>query len=111
MPAPGMANNPEGVNGLYHREEPYGAIKRLQQSTQAAPIAPTPAVNAPRRAQRAAVNGRTRTAQAQGSTTAPDYQTAIAQVWQQMASMPGASPLVQQYAVRAAQQVGLNGSS
>ena len=106
MPVPGQPNNPGGVNGLYEREAPYGAIKRLQQSIQAAPISPNPATNAPRKAQRAAVSGGNK------SPAPPqDYPTWVAQQWAGLASIPGASPLVQDLAARAAQQVTLYGSS
>lgn len=93
-------NNPQGVNGLYQQEAAYGTIKRLEQTTKEVSTPSTPAMNAPRRAQRAAVNGRSRTAQAQAPTP-EDYQAAVAQVWASFASLPGASDLVKQYAARA----------
>lgn len=94
MPAPGVPNNPAGVNGLYQQEAPYGAIKRLQQMTSAAPVATPRAVNAPRRAQRRAVNP-------PAQQTPPPYEEELATVWTELASLPGASPLVQEYAMRA----------
>lgn len=108
MPSPGVVNNPGGANGaqMFEHESSYGEVKRLQQSIQAAPIAPAPAVNAPRRAQRAAVNRSARTPAASSQTPA-DYQTQIAAQWAQLASLPGASPLLQEYAARAARQVNL----
>lgn len=94
MPRPGIANNVQGVNGLYHREEPYGQIKRLQQMTSAAPVATPRAVNAPRRAQRRATNP-------PAPQAPPPYEEELATVWMGLASLPGASPLVQEYALRA----------
>lgn len=110
MPFPGAVNNPGGANGtqMFEHESEYGAVKRLTQSVQQAPIAPTPAVNAPRRAQRAAVKRSQPSAPASPQAATPeDYYAAQAQVWAAIASLPGASDLVKQYAARAAAQVNL----
>lgn len=53
-------NNPNGVNGYYDvggQESAYGAQKRLEESTKAAPLPAAPGANAPKRAQRRAVKG------------------------------------------------------
>jgi len=99
-------NNPMGVNGLYEREAPYGTIKRLEQTTKEVATPSSPAVSAPRRAQRAAVNRPKATAQTTPQTT-EDYQTQVAQVLSYYASLPGASPLLREYAARQWQQVNL----
>lgn len=107
MPFTGTVNNPSGVNGaqMFEHESAYGEVKRMEQSVQAAPIAPAPAVSAPKRAQRSAVNRATQ--QASAPQTPADYQAALAQEWIKLASLPGASPLIQEIAARAAQQVNL----
>lgn len=106
MPNPGQANNPGGVNGLYESEAPYGTIKRLEQSTKEVATPSAPALNAPRRAQKAAVNRPSQASQAPVQTPA-DYHELIAQEWARYAAMPGASPLVQEIVSRAARQVNL----
>ena len=53
-------NNPSGVNGWegFGSEPAYGTIKRLQEATAAAPLAGgSPALGAPKRAQRQAGRG------------------------------------------------------
>jgi hypothetical protein len=95
-----------GVNGLYEREAPYGTIKRLEQTTKELGTPSTPAVNAPKRAQRAAVNRPSASVQ-QTAQTPEDYHAQVAEVFAYYASLPGASPLVQEYAARQWRQVNL----
>ena len=106
MPHPGQVNNGAGVNGLYDPEAPYGTIKRLEQTTKEVATPSTPAIQAPRRAQRAAVNGSSQESQSPAQTPA-EYHSLIAQEWARYAATPGASPLVQEIAARAARQVNL----
>lgn len=98
MPFPGQINNPGGVNGLYESEAPYGAIKRRQQMTQAAPLPPNRAINTPRRAQRSATKLSQAIAQQQAPAAEP---LDPMQQWAAIAAIPGASPLVRDYALRA----------
>lgn len=94
-------NNPNGVNGYYDvggQESAYGVQKRLEESTKAAPIPAAPGMSAPKRAQRRAVNG-----QAQQPAPPVTEQLAAAppppsSVWAEVASIPGISPLVQEWA-------------
>lgn len=94
-------NNPGGENGYlaYGQESAYGAQKRLEESTKAAPVA-QPGVAAPKRAQRRAVNGK-----AQAAPQQPPVTQQLAQapptpenVWAEVASIPGISPLVLEWA-------------
>lgn len=107
-PAPGVANNPSGANGTqsfdgFNTETPYGQIKRVQQSTQVAPVA-TPAGNAPKRATRRAMRPRTAapapSVQPEPAPPAPlpSYDARLATQLDAIAQIPGASPLVQEYA-------------
>lgn len=105
--------NPGGENGLFQHgtDTAYGAQRRIEQSTKAAPMAGGPAaasvLNTPRRSKKRAG----RAAAPQPVVAAPPQPAditqgaSIAQVWQQLASVPGASPLVVEYAQRA-QQLG-----
>ena len=97
---PVIGNNKAGVNGYYDvggQESAYGAQKRLEESTKAAPIPSAPGVNAPRRAQRRAVKG-------QAQPAPPPEQQLLAaptpprDVWAQVAAIPGISPLALEYA-------------
>jgi hypothetical protein len=96
MPAPGVPNNPSGVNNFDHfaPEPAYGEVTQQKRLQQGAPLAGAPLasgpLNAPRRAKRQAkeqiappllpVN--------------PPQQPEMTSVWQQLAATPGASPLV-----------------
>lgn len=94
-------NNPGGANGTqtfegFNPETPYGAIKRLKQTTQAAPMARNPALGAPDRA-------RKRKGQPQQPQVPVVQQLAQAppppsSVWAEVAGIPGISPLVTQWA-------------
>lgn len=119
MPNPGQVNNPGGVNGLYDESEhPYGAIKRLTQLTQEAPLAggqqAGSEVASAQRAQRQATRPpspsppRTVVASPEPPTLpqAPPsvqdvQQNADAATWAALATHPEASPLVQIYAQEA----------
>lgn len=103
MPNPGQVNNGAGVNGLYDPEAPYGTIKRLEQTVKATGTPSTPALSAPKRAQKAAVNQPAQAAQP--VQTPADYHAEVARAYAYYASLPGASPLVLEYAARAARQV------
>ena len=93
-------NNPGGENGYlaYGQESAYGAQKRLEESTKAAPVA-QPGVAAPKRAQRRAVSGK-----AQVPWEPPVVQqlaqapAAPENVWAEVALIPGISPLASEWA-------------
>jgi hypothetical protein len=100
---PAIGNNPNGVNGYYDvggQESAYGAQKRLEESTKAAPMPPAPGMNAPKKSQRRAVQG-----QPQPEQPAPSAEQQLmaappspASVWAQVAQIPGISPIVQEWA-------------
>jgi hypothetical protein len=102
--------NPNGINGLGSDRVPYGQAKRMKELAGEAPMsgAPlaNPAIDAPRQAQRQSAR---RPAAAPPEQPAPppppqvSPQAFAAQAWGQIAAIPGASPLVQSYAARAAQ--------
>lgn len=110
MPAPGVPNNPNGYNafgGPMEREEPYGAIKKLQNLAALAPTAQPTAVNAPRRSQRHASGqdkpGRGSRTPASAPSAPPGeptvpYEAILGGFWNELAAEPGASPLVQEIA-------------
>lgn len=107
--------NPAGINafgGPFEREQPYGAIEKLKNQTALAPMSQSPsstaALNAPKRSQRRAVRGRGSTGVAPASPpvmppTQPQIprESIIALFWSRLASEPGASDLVMEYARRA----------
>lgn len=103
-PVPGSPNNPNGFNGTEGVEQPYGAVKRLAQQTAAAPLPANRALASPKRAQRQAQRGTAPAASGSGPVPHPAtalpmaYQPQLAQVWQQIAQTPGASPLIQMIA-------------
>ena len=99
--------NPAGVNQLGSSHVPYGEAKKMKELAGEAPMSGAPiatsALNAPRRA-RKAPQGRPQS-QAQPQQEAPtpvvpEYQhlpqLPTDQLYSQIASIPGASPLVQQ---------------
>lgn len=109
MTYPGKNPNPTGANGQETPDNAYGAIKKATEQVRAAPLAGSAsAINTPRRAQRASQRP-TATAQPQPLPSHPvdsqpiAYQPQIAQVWAQLAAVPGASPLIQEMAAQAAQ--------
>lgn len=107
-----MANNYLGINAfsgpMGEKEPAYGAEARMKVLDAIAPPGTPSAVNAPQRAKRAAVRGKTIQAQPQPQpmSTAPtspqgqvaSYDQSLAAFWQQAAATPGASPQVIQYA-------------
>lgn len=105
--------NPAGINafgGPFEHEQPYGAIEKMKQLTQGAPIGSPQALNAPRRSQaHAKMRGRTGGTRPTAATGAapqtpppvqqpPSYQDQLIGFWQEMSASPNASPLVRQYA-------------
>jgi hypothetical protein len=108
-------NNPAGHNQYQKYDPPYGDIEKQTALTKEAPIsgAPfsNPALNLPGRSQDAAQrplapSSATRAAPATpapgASAARPGAGLSLAQAWQAIASVPGASSLVQQFAARAA---------
>lgn len=104
--------NPSGANGLFDAtgsDTAYGARRRIEQTTKAAPMAGGPAtasvLDTPRRSKKRA--GRAAAPQPMATPTPQPAEitpaASVAQVWQQLAQVPGASPLVLEYAQRAAQ--------
>lgn len=112
MPQPGSPNNPGGTNSpvafdQFTRTIPYGE-KRVQGDLQRSiPIA-TPGLNLPREAGRRATRTPKQTVTTSVQTTAPlpasqeASPSSPADVWAQIAATPGASPLVAEYAAKAA---------
>ena len=106
-------NNPSGVNSFNHfaPEPAYGMKTQEAQLEQAAPLPANPAINAPKRGAKKVTRG-ARPQQAQPEpmvappsmdpAQAPSQQAQLAAVWQQIAAIPGASPLVQTVAAQAA---------
>ena len=100
--------NPSGVNNFnrFAPEPAYGQKIQQRQLEQAAPVPTNPAMNAPRRAQKRASQPSApqgQPAPPQAPTGPPSQQFVAAQAWAQIASIPGASDLVKQYAARAQQ--------
>jgi hypothetical protein len=106
--------NPSGVNGFTPPsvEVPYGEAEQNAAVQRSAPLAgrqeTAQATNAPRRAQRQAVRGAPQETPQGPPPQMPGQPGAIApsaevvSFWQQIAAVPGASPLVQQIAQEAA---------
>jgi hypothetical protein len=97
--------NPSGANNMNRQ---YGDVQQQKTLTRAAPMSGTPvATNAPQRAQRKAVRGKT---QAEPMAPAPPtqvpYATQLAMEWQQLASEIPDDPLVRYYADQAARHAG-----
>jgi hypothetical protein len=102
---PVIGNNQNGVNGYYDvggQESAYGAQKRLEESTKAAPMPPAPGVNAPKKAQRKAVSGQTAPSEAPPAVPVEQQLAAApplpANVWAEVAAIPGISPLAAEWA-------------
>lgn len=111
MPNPSGQNSPVNFDGFV-QNIPYGDKQRQGDLQRSAPVAGGSAaaspINAPRRAQRRATRPSTTTSAAAGTPIvapppASDItpQATYAQLWQQIAATPGASPLVQQLAQEA----------
>lgn len=103
MPNPGGAN----AFGNFTLQKPYGDVKKQTALVKEAPLSGSPlaaqALNAPRRGQRQATRPR-REAQQQPAPMPPPQptpQASSAMLWQQIAQLPGVSPLVQSYAAQA----------
>jgi len=114
VPAVGVPNNPSGANNWQGMgtEEPYGQATHDAQLQRAAPVAGAALaagpIGAAKRAGRKAQRGAPVAAQAPpvvAPAPEPSYGAQLAQYWQGIAAIPGASPLVQQYAALAAQKV------
>lgn len=112
MPNPGGANQLGG----YQIQPGYGDVKRQTELIREAPMSGAPtsgrALGAARSDQKRAVRGNPQATPAQPGQPAPAPPMPPAQIspqqfafqaWQQIAQIPGASPLVQQYAARAVQ--------
>lgn len=122
MPAQGVPNNPSGANNWqgFGTEEPYGQGTKNQQLKQGAPLAGAPVssgpIAAPKRAGRKAKRGAPAAPQqapppvAMQPAQAPSYDARLAVYWQGIAAIPGASPLVKQYAAIAIQRLLPNGN-
>lgn len=107
--------NPGGGNqfGNFTLQPAYGDVKKQTELTREAPVSGAPvagrALNAPRRGERQAMRGPSQQQPQPGvqqqAPPTPEIapQAWQAQSWQQIAAIPGASPLVQQYAQRAQQ--------
>lgn len=111
--------NPLGINifsGPMGEKEPaYGAIERGKVLSAIAPTGTPAALGAPKRSQRAAVKGKVARSSAPQAAPAPPhpvsadspeaqgatYDQSLVQFWQSIASDPGASSLVRQYAQEA----------
>ena len=111
-----MANE-GGANqfGGYQIQPGYGDVKKQTELIREAPMSGAPtsgrALGAARSDQKRAVRGTTQAAPAPPGAPAPaptpptqiSPQQFALQAWQQIAAIPGASPLIQQYAARAQQ--------
>ena len=111
--------NPSGGNqfGNFTLQPAYGDVAKQTELTREAPVSGAAvagrALNAPRRGERQTMRGQPQPAQAPQQQPQAGAQQAApptpkispqawqAQSWQQIAAIPGASPLVQQYAARA----------
>lgn len=119
MPQAGVPNNASGANGWdgFGTEEPYGQQTQDAQLQQGAPLAGGPVaagpIQAAKRAGRQAVRGASAqpvaAAQPQDSAPLPpqepSYDARLAQYWQGIAAIPGASDLVKSYAALATQRL------
>jgi hypothetical protein len=117
VPQPGVPNNAGGVNGWQGlgTEEPYGQATKDAALKSGAPLAGAPLssgpIAAPKRAGRQARRGAA-PQPVQAPPAAPQqpqedmpYDAKLAQWWQGIAAVPGASPLVREYAAMATQRL------
>lgn len=123
MPAPGVPNNPEGVNSWtgFGDEEPYGQATRNAALARSAPMAGAAVASgpiaAPQRSGRQAHQQRAPEQAVSAAAPAPTapvelpYDVRLAQWWKSIAAIPGASDLVKQYAVLAEQKAGAGGTA
>lgn len=114
MPRPGVPNNPSGANGVEDPATGQTSVAGLVNRPVGINTAlQTPAQQVPKRAQRQATRpatagqpGGTAAAAAPQPPPAPlPYPVMLAKAWTDVASIPGASPLVQQLAQEARQGV------
>ena len=114
MANPSGQNSPVNFNGFVQNPPAYGDKQKQGDLARTAPLAgggAAFALNTPRRSQKRA----SRPAQPQATpiiappqpVPTPQYPVMMANAWQEIASIPGASPLVQQLAQEA--QVGSQG--
>lgn len=120
----GSGNNALGINAysgpMGQKEPAYGDVERMKVLSSLAPVGSPAAVNAPKRAKRAAQKGKTMgkptgpppppneamTPVPQGLPTGQNpvptgtYQAQLESFWTQIAADPGASDLVKQIAAR-----------
>jgi hypothetical protein len=104
---PGKNPNPAGTNGTEEPGNAYGAIKRATEQVRSAPLAGSAGPST----RRGGHSGQHRGPQPHRRPPPPHpvdsqpmaYQPQLAQVWAELAAVPGASPLVQQMAEQAAQ--------
>lgn len=112
MPLPGTVNNPGGVNSFdqFGSEPPYGEATQQARLKGGAPLAGQAVaagpIGAAKQSQRRAVKGRPAPTPGAAPTVAPpsmtpSYPAMLASQWAAIASIPGASPLVQSYAQQA----------
>lgn len=103
-PAPGVPNNPDGVNSFsgFGSEPQYGEATRVKTLGAMAPLAggnvAAGAVNAPKRAQRAAQQPATPQAAPQPPVPPPFQEPpgpslTVRDIWQQILSTPGVDQL------------------
>ena len=96
--------NPAGVNQLGNSHVPYGEAKRMKELAGEAPMSGAPlatsAIQAPTRARRRPQTPQPQQQAEPGPPPVPEYQqlpqTPPGQQYAAIASIPGASPLVQQ---------------
>src|SRR4051812_33460822 len=103
MPAPGVPNNPDGVNSFdgFGTEEPYG-----QKTRDAALAAAVPVASGPIKPQtRPAPASPQQPAQPVPQAPPMSPEARLAQQWQAIAAIPGASDLVKAYAEAAAMRL------
>ncbi len=95
-------NNPGGSNafGNYTLQKPYGDVKKQTQLTREAPISGSPfsALEAPRRAGRAARQPRAQAAPEQGAPQMPMPEPQIdpSAIYRQIAQIPEVTPMWRQ---------------
>lgn len=118
MPKVGTPNNASGANGWsgFGDEEPYGQATKDAALAHGAPLAGARVASGPIAAPKRATRQSQRPAAPQPATAAPvpagppsqpepSYDAKLAQWWQNIASVPGASDLVKTYAAAAAQRL------
>lgn len=118
MPRTGVPNNPSGANNWQGmgNEEPYGQATKDAALAHGAPLAGARVASGPLAAPKRATRQSQRRTASQRATAAPvpagppsmpepSYDAKLAQWWQGIAAVPGASELVKQYAQVATQRL------